>query len=142
MRLLLHFAVTLVLAVTAGLGVGSGGLYLIWLQDAQGLSHTLSVGGNLVFFIAALLSAALMNLRKGRIDLRFLLTVLLFGIPSALLGQRLATQLPPTLLRLFLGVFLIFSGIFTLVVQKKARVSSKSSAPALDKNRNKDYNNK
>ncbi len=136
----LHELITFVLATVAGLGVGSGGVYLLWLKEGLGVEDEKAVFLNLLFFCVALLVAATVHARAKRLDFRFLFEIVLFGIPGALLGRWLNAFFSPVLLRLFLGAFLVFSGIFSLIVSKKKKENAKEPLSALDKKAKKDYN--
>ena len=112
---------TLLLSVLGGLGVGSGGLYLLWLTEGIGLEREGALFFNLCFFIAALSSAVLIHARRRMLDYRFLLEILLFGIPGVFLGRWLNGFFSPAFLRFLLGLFLIGSGIFSLIITKKKK---------------------
>ncbi len=116
-----HEWAALFLSVLAGLGVGSGGLYLIFLTAVTALPREEAVFCNLLFFIAAVLSSSVIHLRGERLDLSFLLRILLFGIPGAWLGRMAATLLPSFVIQILLGAFLLFSGFFSLITAKKRK---------------------
>ena len=116
-----HEFAALLLSVLAGLGVGSGGLFLIFLSAATSLQGETAVYCNLLFFIAAASSSAVIHLRSKRLDSPFLLRILLLGIPSALLGRAVSALLPSWITQIALGIFLVFSGIFSLIAAKKAK---------------------
>lgn len=67
---------------------------------------------------------------------------MLFGLPGVFLGKWIGSLFPDLLLRVFLGVFLIVSGIFSLIVTKKKKETAKEGANALDKQAKKYYNSK
>ena len=125
----LNAFLSFLLAIPLGMGIGSGGLFLIYLSDVLSLPRNTAVYLNLVFFLSALLSSFAGHLRARRISFPVLRTVLFFGIPGTYLGRGLAAMLPPHLLKLFLGVFLLLSGIFSLLSLKNA----KDRALSLDK---------
>ena len=125
----LNAIIPLLLAIPLGLGIGSGGLLLIYLSDVVGLAREKAIYFNLIFFLSALLASGVGHIRARRVSFSFLLSVLLFGIPGAFLGRWLSSMLSPSFLKLLLGVFLLVSGIFSLFSLKKA----KESAPSLDK---------
>lgn len=127
--LFLHETVTFLCGVLAGLGVGSGGLYLVWLTEGLGLDAGSAPACNLLFFVAALLSAFFINIRKKRIDFPFLFFLLLFGLPGAYVGQLFRAWIPGGLLRIFMGILLIFAGIFSLFVQRKAKKEKNLDKP-------------
>lgn len=132
--------ITILLSALAGMGVGSGGLYLLWLKEGAGYEAQTAFFINLLFFIFALTPATVIHLRKKRIDLRFLLEISLFGIPGVLIGRMLEKQISQTVLSLFLALLLIFSGVFVLIISKKTKEKQKESPHALDKAAKKDYN--
>lgn len=135
-----HNVVTFFLAAVAGLGVGSGGIYLLWLKEVIGVQEGEAVFINLLFFITALLVATVIHAKEKRVDFEFLLKIILFGTPGAFLGKYLNRLFSPLLLRAFLGLFLIFSGIMTLFIAKKTKEKEKENTTALDKKAKKDYN--
>lgn len=109
----------LLLSIPLGLGIGSGGFFLVYLSDVLSLPHEGAVYLNLVFFICAIAASAMIHLRAKRLCAPLLALLLLLGIPAAILGRTIAALLPRTALRLLLGFFLIGSGIFALRKQKK-----------------------
>ncbi len=117
----LHSLITLLLAVLAGLGVGSGGMYLLWLKEGMKMSDDAALFFNLCFFIGALSVANAIHARRRLLDFRFLLEIVLFGIPGVFLGRWLNSFFSPLFLRIILGVFLIFSGVFSLIITKKKK---------------------
>ena len=126
---MLNALLIFVLAVPLGLGIGGGGLFLIYLGDVLGLSRETAVYLNLIFFLCAILSSFVGHLRGGRLSFSMLGTILLFGITGAFLGRWLSSLLSPSILHVFLGLFLLGSGIFSLLSLKKA----KDGAHSLDK---------
>ena len=122
---ILNVAVAFLLALLAGLGVGSGGLYVIFLSEVLGISHHIATSANLLFFVAAMLSAVVLHIRKGRLDYPFLLQIILFGAPGAYLGALLAGLLPASVLRIVLGIFLILSGVLSICGKQRAKSEEK-----------------
>ena len=119
-------------AVPLGLGIGGGGLFLLYLGDVLGLARDTSVYLNLIFFLSALVASAFGHLRTRRLSLSMLGIILLFGVPGTFLGRWGASLFSSRLLHLFLGFFLLGSGIFTLFSLKKAK-KEKERPNALDK---------
>lgn len=128
----LHEAITFLCGILAGLGVGSGGLFLVWLTEGLGMEGKSAAACNLLFFVAALLSAFFLNIRQKRIDFSFLFSLLLFGLPGAYLGQLIRDSIPVPFLRICLGIFLIFAGIFSLFVKGGAKREKNLDKPALE----------
>jgi len=102
--------VSVLFSILTGLGVGSGGLYILWLTLVKGIEQTRAQGLNLIFFSLGVISATLVNYKYHRIVTRPVLIILLFGIlssvPASFLAQKINTEL---LSRLF-GGFLVLAG--------------------------------
>ena len=106
----LDLAVAFGAAVLQGLGIGSGGIYLLWLTLAAGVGQTAAQGMNLLFSVAALGAGAAVNARGGRIPLRTLLFCLVAGLPGCVLGSLLAGAVGDAWLRRLLGLLLTVGG--------------------------------
>ena len=119
--LLLHEWAAFLLSILAGLGVGSGGIFLVILPLVTEVGSEEARLCTLLFFIAASLASSVIHFRRKRLRIPFLLSILLFGIPGAYLGHLLGDILPDGLSRMLLGIFLIFSGIFSLILMKKPK---------------------
>ena len=112
--MLASFLFPLAIAVLAGLGVGSGGLFILFLTEWTGLAQREAQGLNLAFFVLALGAALLVHLRRHPPNATLLFVIVLFGTLGALGGASLATVIDAGALRFLLGVFLALSGAFVL----------------------------
>jgi uncharacterized membrane protein YfcA len=128
----LNSLVVFALALPLGLGIGGGGFLLIYMNDFLDIPRDGAVYINLIFFLSALLTAAVGHLRAGRLSFPTLGRILLFGLPGTFIGRWLATLFSPVTLHLFLGFFLFASGIFSLFSLKKLK-NAKDSPLSLDK---------
>lgn len=108
-------AVTFLIAVLAGLGVGSGGLLVIYLTLACGVPQLRAQGINLAFFIVSAAASVALQLRRAKPDAAVLSVLAVFGIAGALLGSRAAGFADPGLLRRAFGGILALSGAYTLI---------------------------
>ncbi len=117
------FLLLLVLSVLTGMGVGSGGFYLLYLTDTLGLSQYEAQGANLLFFLLASLASTLVSLRAGRLHGRRLLPMLLWGFLGVGLGALLTLFVAPAYARRAFGAFLLFGGVRALLDKghRKAR---------------------
>ena len=120
------FLWALAIGILAGLGVGSGGLYLVYLDLFTDTPQREAQGLNLVFFVFALLISVAVNLVKANYRNEKLLLSLLFVIPGALTGSYLAGIFPSESLKKGLGLLFIFSGIYTLFTLKKRKNHAKT----------------
>lgn len=103
-----------VAAFLSGMGVGSGGFYLLYLTDVLGVAQYTAQGANLVFFTIATLASSLMSLGGGRLRMARLLPLLFFGSIGTVLGTLLTYVLPPESARMGLGLLLTAAGLATL----------------------------
>ncbi len=112
---LMTFLLPLTIGILAGLGIGSGGIYLIYLDFFTDTPQAEAQGLNLAFFVAALLSSVVYHLFRRTYRRRDLFAALPCGIPFAAAGAYLSYLSPPTLVRGILGVLFLVAGIYTLV---------------------------
>ena len=133
MTYLFGFFAALAVGILAGMGVGSGGVFLLYLTLIADMEHKMAQGVNLLFFVFALSAAVPVHLTKYRVPVRILGIVLLLGIPGALIGSMLVPHLPVSFLRKAFGALLVFSGVITLVRReaKNSRKSEKKDAECL-----------
>ena len=121
-------AVSLFIAILSGLGVGSGGLFVIWLTMVEGVGSIEARGMNLLFFVFSATSALLFHLIRKRIRVRTVLYLSIFGAVGTLIGSLVGNAIDPTLLRKIFGAMLILSGVYTLFGKNKNGNAEKSPA--------------
>ena len=114
MGVILGFLATLFVGVLAGMGVGSGGLYLLYLTWFTDTPQREAQGLNLAFFVFALSSSVLLHALSGMFRDRRLLLCIPLGMAGAGLGAFTAGFLPAVALKRILGVVFLIAGIFTL----------------------------
>lgn len=102
---------TFLISVLTGMGVGSGGLYILYLTLIKNIPQAEAQGMNLAFFITATLSATLVNITKKRVSFPILATIIPFGIIGAVAGCHLASAMESKHLSIAFGVLLIAVGI-------------------------------
>ena len=102
-------------ALLSGLGVGSGGVYLLYLTEVVGMPQYAAQAQNLVFFLLATCASTLQSLRAGYLRPSQLLVPLLCGLPGAALGALLTRFATPGLARTVLGAVMLAAGLFTLL---------------------------
>ena len=112
-------------AALAGLGVGSGGLLVIYLTLVAGIDQHMAQGINLLFFLFSGGAALSVHLTHRRLCPGAILLLTVFGIGGSFLGTALARLLPPLLLRRLFGGMLVFSGLLTLRRAKKPKSDAK-----------------
>ena len=115
-------AISLLIAILSGLGVGSGGLFVIWLTAAYGVSATQARGMNLLFFVFSASSALTVHIFKGKLDLKLIGILSIFALIGTLIGTTIAQYVSPGLLKEMFGVFLVSSGAYSLFYKKNKKI--------------------
>ncbi len=109
----------LVCAVLSGLGVGSAGIFTLYLTLLAGYPQTEAQAFNLLFFLLSAGASLLLHFRQRIIPLRLVGVLVLCAIPGTLLGSYFARTLNPAVIRKLFGGMLILTGVPTLVRGKR-----------------------
>ena len=96
--------------ILGAMGVGGGGILLLYLTAFAGTDILKAQGINLVFFIAAAIPAIFIHGKNGFICKKTALTFILFGVPGVFFGSFLAGFLPEKTLRIVFSLFLLVLG--------------------------------
>lgn len=110
MTLVIDGLLAVLIGALAGLGVGSGGILIVYLTAADGLDQLAAQGLNLATFVFALGAALILHLHRRPLSLPILLFILVFGGAGAFVGSALAHVVDTELLRLGLGGLLLLMG--------------------------------
>lgn len=110
-----HIVVYFAIAVLAGMGVGSGGLLIAFLTFVSDVPYENAVGANLAFFVASLIASLIVNIKNKKLSLRLLFLLFAAGGLGAISGSLLSFVIPHKLLRGFFAVFMIVTGIGTMI---------------------------
>lgn len=108
------FIVTLIIAILSGMGVGGGGLLVIYLTLFEGAEQLIAQGTNLAFFIIAATASTVFNVKKNKIQWKITLVISAVGIVFAYFGALLASSIDPSLLQKIFGGMLIAGGVSSL----------------------------
>lgn len=106
----LDIAAAFLTAALAGMGVGGGGLLVIYLTLAREMPQLEAQGINLLFFLSSALPAIAVNLKKRRLDFRRILLTAAPGAIFAVLGALLASKINAAVLRKVFGGLMILAG--------------------------------
>lgn len=110
---------TFLVAVLTGLGVGSGGIYILYLTLIKDIPQAEAQGMNLIFFITATLAAAAVNLIKKRISFVCIAFTVPLGILGAVGGSYVASVVKSETLGIMFGVLLMVIGISGFIKLRK-----------------------
>lgn len=124
--MLLDMIATFVVATLAGMGIGSGGLMVIYLTLLRGSDQLSAQGINLLFFLFASGASMLIHLKRRRIFLLAVAVMVAAGLPAAYLGTRLAMVLDERTIRVLFGAFLVAASIPVLKGAKQSKKVKKT----------------
>lgn len=106
----------------AGMGIGGGGLIVIYLTLLRNFTQIDAQGVNLLFFTVAASASMVIHLKKRKLQLFPLVIMTLTGLAGAYFGTRITAVIPQSLTRKLFGVMLVASGMITAVkTQSKAK---------------------
>lgn len=115
---IVNAAAAFLVAVLSGLGVGSGGLFIIWLT-LMGVGATQARGMNLLFFVFSASAALVFHLKNKRnVDLGLVLYLAAFALLGTVVGGYMGRLIEGDLLRRIFGGLLVLSGCYTLFGKK------------------------
>ena len=120
----IEFAAAFIVAVLSGMGVGSGGLFVIWLAMTTDLPQLTSQGLNLLFFLFASGASMLVHLTKRKILWGVVAILVTSGVFGSFFGSFTAGILPTSAIRMIFGAVLFLSGLYSLF--KKPKEAKKS----------------
>ena len=103
-----------VIALLSGMGVGSGGLLVIYLTFVEKVEQLTAQGINLLFFVFSAASSLLLHITRRQLYAGVILILSICGIIGSLLGSTVAAKLPSHILSKIFGIMLTASGILSL----------------------------
>lgn len=110
-----EFIVGFAVALLSGLGIGGGGLLVIWLVLFCGTEQIEAQGINLIWFVFSSCAAIIVHLLKRKLNFNLIGWLVLFGSIGAIMGSALAKSIEPIIVRKCFGILLTASGIWTLL---------------------------
>ncbi len=121
----LDIIIAFLCACLAGMGVGGGGLLVIFLSVFKNMPQAEAQGINLVFFVVSMIPALILHMKMGRIYKKILPIALPLCIFGGVLGSYIASYMETELLKSIFGWFLILSGVFSLFKMWKDRKNTR-----------------
>lgn len=105
------------------MGMGGGGVLVIWLTLGAGMEQPTAQGVNLLLFIPCAIPALFSYSRKKLICWKTVGFCVAAGLAGALLGAWASNLLEPNLLRRIFGAMLLIMGVRELFPGKKEKES-------------------
>ena len=107
--------------MAASLGIGGGGILIIYLTLFASMEQLKAQGLNLLFFIPCGIIAIIIHLKNKLIDKKYTLPLICGGVVGALLGNFLATKINTDILGKIFAIFIILIGLRELLTKSKAK---------------------
>lgn len=126
MEILISLGAFLV-SLLSGLGVGGGGLFIVYLALFTDTPQLAAQGLNLLFFLFSAGASLPIHLTKRKIFSGSVGIMVLAGIFGALVGSYLSAQIDESILRKIFGALLCISGIISFTKLIKARKKAQTA---------------
>lgn len=108
---MIDFLVSTGVALLSGLGVGSGGLLVVFLTEFRSVGQLFAQGVNLMFFIFSSGASTAVNLRRRNICYGAVMMMTAGGVVGAIIGALAASVVPAKLLKFAFGAMLLVTGV-------------------------------
>lgn len=119
-EVMVRFLAALLSGVAGALGIGGGGILIIYLAAICNMEQLQAQGINLLFFIPCGIIAVALHSLAGRIKWKKALTYLVGGIPGALIGVWCASFIGTGWLGKIFAVLLLYLGVKSIFAKEKA----------------------
>ncbi|MDR1464192.1 MAG: sulfite exporter TauE/SafE family protein [Oscillospiraceae bacterium] len=101
------------------MGMGGGGILVIYLTLALSVPQLEAQGINLIFFLPCAVISMLINGKRKLIDWKSAWKLVAGGLPATLLGFWIAGKMETRWLSIFFAVFLLAVGVKELFAKEK-----------------------
>ena len=115
-------AAAFAIAVLSGMGVGSGGLFVVFLTMLCDVPQIRAQGLNLVFFLFSSGGSMIVHLMRRTLPFSYIAILTVCGLLAAVPGSYAALVLPEALVRKLFGTMLVLSGGAGLLRSKKKKL--------------------
>ncbi|MCL1859022.1 MAG: sulfite exporter TauE/SafE family protein [Oscillospiraceae bacterium] len=124
---IIDFIAGICISLLAGLGVGGGGLLVIYLVMLKDISQIEAQGINLLFFVVAGASSLIIHIKKRKLELKNIIVMIIFGSLGAVAGSFIANITDVTIVKKIFGGFLLISGLIELFSKSKKQENSEKT---------------
>lgn len=119
--MVINLAIGFLAGFIGALGMGGGGVLVMFLTAFMGVGQLNAQGTNLLFFIPVGLFALLIHCRKKLVNWKIAVPAILCGLVGAAIGCLLASVLGASVLRKIFGFMLLALGSFELFAPHKLK---------------------
>ena len=103
------------MGILTGMGIGGGGLLVLYLTMVDKMGQLAAQGCNLLFFVFSSAASLYVHNRKRRLDFRLIGTSAALAIIGSRVGVGLTSVFPEGVVRSMYGWMLIIAGSITAV---------------------------
>ena len=111
----LNVIVGFLAAVISAMGMGGGGILLIYLSAFTTTPQLKAQGINLIYFIPIAIVSLVFHIKNGFIKKKESLFMIASAVPAAALGAFLSGNIDQDILRKGLALFLLFLGLKEII---------------------------
>ncbi len=127
MNLFYNIIAALFSGIVGAMGLGGGGVLVLYLTLVLNENQLTSQGINLLFFLPCAIVSVFLHTKKKLIKWRELLWIIIGGVLGVALGAWLALIISTELLGKIFGGFLLLIGIKELFAKKKTSATDEKS---------------
>lgn len=113
------FFAGVLVAILSGMGVGGGGLLVLYLVMIKNMGQTEAQGVNLLFFIVSAVCSIIYNRKKRKINFALCARLVAYGALGALAGAYFASEISPDVVRKIFGWMLCLAGIYSFFANRR-----------------------
>ena len=119
---------SLIIAILSGMGVGSAGLFIIYLVIAKNTAQITAQTLNLIFYILSCAVSLLLHIKQRKILKKEILLMIIAALPGVLIGSYIASVIDSLLAKRLFGGLLVFAGATSLIntINRIKRANSRS----------------
>ena len=112
--MVINIIVGFLVSMLMGMGVGGGGLFVIFLTLCLNYGQINAQGTNLLFFIIAILASFLIHVKKRKLNWKQIFLMAIIGAIGSVIFSNLVNYVNPEIPRKMLGGLLIIGGFYSL----------------------------
>ena len=106
----MEIVISFLISALMGMGIGGGGLFIIYLTMYLGMEQMSAQGTNLVFFIISGISGLIIHARRRKFYPMQVIVMVIFGILGSYIFSHASNMIDPDIPRRVLGYVLILGG--------------------------------
>ena len=120
---LTDIAAIFICSLISSMGLGGGGVLLLYLTLFKDMPQLTAQGVNLLFFAPACITSLIIYFKKKIIDLKTVLPMLAGSTAGVFLGRALLHIITPEMLKTVFALFISITGAFTAISAIKEKIN-------------------